>query len=379
MKNRLQMLLMGDDGDSAPNQPNPNEALGVWVLGLMWALTCLWLGYLGSHWVVPGMLLGGLLALWGWRHVEWLWWFPTVLVVASMLEPLSPLGLRSRFGPLGYRDLLALGVVAVAVARTVGLRKPLLPRSGLLLYVAGIAAALLVLQLTPSRSAQPLVDLRDLGRGLVVFFATMTVASRPRGSRWVWASFPVVSAVFGTHAVWAVIEHPGMLEQHARLADAVWSTRHGALSALIIALPATFGLAASAGDTRARLLWMGAGTLGGVGLVLHLGATPVLETLRAWVMPLGLGDWVRIALVWVGVAIAALWAWQLRLTRASEAPRWLALIGVFISVAALETWGSALAGPALPLAVIALALVDGTRRAERRHVSREMAQLRKAA
>ena len=94
--------------------PDPGEAFGVWMLGVLWALACLWLGYLGSPWVLPGALLAGLLALWGWRHFEWLWWFPAVLVVATMLEPLSPLPMRSRFGPLVYIDLLTLGVVLVA-------------------------------------------------------------------------------------------------------------------------------------------------------------------------------------------------------------------------------------------------------------------------
>ena len=379
MKSRLRSLLMAEPTDHAPHQPDPGEAVGVCVLGVMWALTCLWLGYFGSAWVVPGMLLAGLLALWGWRHMEWLWWFPTVLVVASMLEPLSPLGLRSRFGPLGYRDLLALGVIAVSVARTVGLRQRLLPPSGLSRYVLLLVGALLALQLTPWRSAQPLVDLRDMGRALVVFFATATVASRPRGTRWVWAAFPLVSALLGAHAVWAVIQSREVLHEHARMADAVWGTRHGALNTLIVALPVSFGLAASAGDTRARLVWMAAATLGGVGLLMHLGVTPVLETLRAWVMPLGVDDWVRIALAWVGLAVAVRWAWVLRESRPREAPRWLALIGAFVSVAALEMWGSALAGPALPLTVIAVALVDGTRRAERRQASRATAVLKKAA
>src|SRR5205085_4064484 len=91
MKDRWRSLVQPD---AEHPHPDPGEAFGVWMLGLLWAMTCMWLGYFGNHWVLPGMLLAGLLALWGWRHPEWLWWFPTVLVVATVLEPLLPLPLR---------------------------------------------------------------------------------------------------------------------------------------------------------------------------------------------------------------------------------------------------------------------------------------------
>ena len=95
MRNRWRSI-MRPDAEEHHVSPNPGEALGVWLLGILWAMVCLWLGYLGSHWVLPGVLLAGLLALWGWSHMEWLWWFPVALVVATLIEPLSPLPVRSR-------------------------------------------------------------------------------------------------------------------------------------------------------------------------------------------------------------------------------------------------------------------------------------------
>src|SRR5258705_13848553 len=120
MRQRWRTLIR-PEGDDHMGSPNPGQALSVWVLGALWALACLGLGYLGGFWIVPGVLIAGLLALWGWRHMEWLWWFPVVLVVATLLEPLSPLTLRSRFGPLVYVDLLAMAVALVALVRSVGL------------------------------------------------------------------------------------------------------------------------------------------------------------------------------------------------------------------------------------------------------------------
>src|SRR2546425_11500690 len=139
MRERGKHLVRPEESE-LPASPDAGEAFGVWILGVVWVLACLWLGYLGSQWILPGIFIAGLLALWGWRHIEWLWWFPTVLVVATMLEPFAPLPIRGRFGPLVYIDLLTVGVAVVALVRSVGLSRPLLPRTpldGLMLAVLG--------------------------------------------------------------------------------------------------------------------------------------------------------------------------------------------------------------------------------------------------
>src|SRR5262249_33743792 len=94
--------------------PSPAEAFASWMLGTLWALLCLWLGDLGTHSLVPGVLVGAVIAVWGWRHLEWLSWLPVAVVVAVLLEPLAPQALRGRFGPMVYVDLLMVGVSVVA-------------------------------------------------------------------------------------------------------------------------------------------------------------------------------------------------------------------------------------------------------------------------
>jgi hypothetical protein len=365
MIQRLRSLFEPDAGEPVAT-PSAGEAVGVWVLGLAWALSCVWLGFLGSEWILPGLLLGGLLAVWGWRHIEWLWWFPAVLVVASLMEPLSPLYLRSRFGPLVYMDLLTFGVAVVAIARAIGLRRPLLPGSRLHWLALAIVAVCLVAPFTPAASPHPLADLKRLVVLLIVFYASSTVASRPRGSRWVWVAFPLASAIAGAHALWAILQEPPLLNAHATVANEVWGSRHGNINYLLVCLPVCAGLALNAGHERARQVWVMAFTLGAVGLVLHVGRGPGAIGADAWRMTWGFREGARMALAWVVMGTLAHQAWRLRVGRPHEAPRWLAVTLMFVAVGAFELAGSILSGPALPLLVVVAGLVDGTLRADRR-------------
>jgi hypothetical protein len=337
------------------------------MLGILWAIACLWLGYLGSHWVLPGVLLAGLLALWGWRHVEWLWWFPAVLVAATMLEPLSPLPMRSRFGPLVYIDLLTIGVAVVAMVRAVGLRLPLLPRTP----VDGLVAAMLGLFVVglsfPEAKGHVLMDLKQFVVRLVVFYATTTVASRPLGSRWVWLAFPMASALIGVHAIWARSQGPSMIAVQAQAADVVWGSRHGIFNALLVALPVTVGLAIDAGQAGARAVWMLACLFGSVALAVHLQGTDVLQ------VGLGRSRWTvfelcRTTLACVTLLTLAWLSWKVRTGRRHEGPRWSAVMVTFVLFGVFELLTPALAGPAIPLLAVAAGLVAGTLRADRRAI-----------
>ncbi len=366
MKQRWRSLVEPDGADHI-HSPNPSEALGVWVLGVLWALSCLWLGYLGEHWVLPGALIAGLLAMWGWRHMEWLWWFPTVLVVATLLEPLSPLPMRTRFGPLVYIDLLTLGVLAVAVARALGLRLPLLPRTpvdALVFAAVGLHGASLLL---PAAQGHSIGEFKHFVVRVVVFYATTTVASRPYGSRWVWVAFPLASALIGFHALWAMAQGPGLLEAQMKAADLVWSSNHGAFNALLVALPLTLGLASNAGATGARIVWSVASLLGIVGLAVHARATSVFEgfALRIPATAFESGE-MTLGLVIV-VAVAVL-AWKVRAGRPHEGPRWVALMLAFVLSGVLILVAPALTGPAVPLMAVAAGLVVGTYRADQRAI-----------
>ena len=381
MRHRWRTLTRPDGADPIAS-PNAGEAFGVWMLGVLWALVCLWLGYLGSHWVLPGVLLAGLLALWGWRHMEWLWWFPVVLVAATMLEPLSPLPMRSRFGPLVYIDLLTIGVTVVAVVRAVGLGRPLLPRTPADRLVAAVFGLFALSMFWPGAHDRAFMDLKQFVVRVVVFYATTTVASRPRGSRWVWVAFPLASGLIGAHAIWSLFQGPNLLAVHVSAADRVWGSIHGVFNTLLVALPVSAGLALSAGRPSARWVWMLASLLGAAGLGLHLGHTHVAHEQAMW-----LGRWTpfevcRTAIAWIVLSSMARLALQVRRNRMHEGPRWLAITLTFMMFAVVELAGSALSGPALSLLSVAAGLVAGTLRADRRAIrsGREIQpELREAA
>ena len=69
MRERWKHLVRPEESE-LPASPDAGEAFGVWILGVVWVLACLWLGYLGSQWMLPGIFIAGLLALWGWLHIE---------------------------------------------------------------------------------------------------------------------------------------------------------------------------------------------------------------------------------------------------------------------------------------------------------------------
>jgi hypothetical protein len=377
MKQRWRSLVRPEhEGDVSPDA---GEALGIWMLGVLWALVCLWLGYLGGYWVLPAVLLAGLIALWGWRHVEWLWWFPTVLVLASMLQPLSPLRVRTSFGPLNYLDLLALGVALIAVVRAVGLRLPLLPRTP----VDGLVLAILVLfgvsLLWPS--GHVLTDMKRIAVRLVVFYATTTVASRPYGSRWVWLAFPLASALLGIHAIWAQAQSPTLLAEQVRIADQAWGTERGILNVLLVALPVSFGLSLNAGRMPARVAWMFASLVGTAGLTLHVSNLaplfPGMSPESRWT-PLEIG---RTGLAGITLLTLAWLAWKVREGRVHETSRWVAMIVTFVGFGALVFMDHVFSGPAPSLLAVAAGLVVGTLRADRRAMrsGRIVAPLSKAA
>jgi hypothetical protein len=366
-----------DHGES----PNAGEAFGVWILGVAWALVCLWLGYLGGYWVLPGALLAGILALWGWRHPEWLWWFPTVLVIASVLQPLSPLRMATQFGPVLYLDLLAVGVAVVAVVRAIGLKRPLLPRTPVDILVVAVLALFGLNLLLQGVTSSSLVDIKRIAIRLVIFYATTTVASRPLGSRWVWFAFPLASALLGLHAVWARAEGPGLLLDQVQSADLAWGTNHGILNILLVALPVSIGLALNAGRLSARVVWLFAALSGTAAITLHwshgLPIAIVPTDPRRW-SAIEIG---RTALACVTLATLAWLAWKVRDGRPHESPRWIAMIVTFVAFGMLELTGPAISGPAVSLLALAAGLVVGTLRADRRALrsGRRIGPMREAA
>jgi hypothetical protein len=311
-------------------------------------------------------LLAGLLAIWGWSHMEWLWWFPAMLMVAAMLEPLSPFPLRSRFGPLVYIDLLTVGVAMVAVVRSIGLGLPLLPRTALDRWVLAMLALTALMLCWPGLQRPSFSELKQLVVCGVVFYATATVASRPRGSRWVWIAFPLASALLGLHGLWTLTQPSGTLAYQSHLADQVWGSHQGAFALLVVALPVSVGLALSAGRGSARMAWGIASVLGVSGLGLHLAMTGVMNGRPGWgnaASPFALA---RAAATCVTMLMVAVMAWRVREARVHEGPRWLAITLAFTVRGLLELAIPPLSGPTTGLLAIGAGLVVGTLRADRR-------------
>ena len=232
----------------------------------------------------------------------------------------------------------------------------------------------------PGARGRTLMDLKQFLVLVVVFYATTTVASRPRGSRWVWIAFPLASALIGLHAIVGAGRSSNAFGAAMRVADLVWGSRHGVFNALLVALPVSAGLALSAGQSRARVTWMLAAVAGAAGLGIHLALGSVFSDLRLghrWTPH----DWFRTGLAWITLSTVGWLALTVRAGRRHEGPRWLAVALTFALFGVLELAGSLLSGPALALLAVASGLVVGTLRADRRAMrsGRRIEPLEKAA
>jgi hypothetical protein len=269
----------------------------------------------------------------------------------------------------------------VALARAVGLKRPLLPRTPVDTLVVAVLVLFSLSLLAPGASSHALLDLKRVAVRLVIFYATTTVASRPLGSRWVWVAFPLASALLGVHAVWARAGGAEFLARQVEYADLAWVTRHGIQNILLVALPVSIGLSLNAGQMPARVLWLFATMCGTVALSLYWshGVALLPDDFGAgrWT-PLEIG---RVALACATLATLSFLAWKVCRGRRHEAPRWIAMIVTFAIFAILEITGPAITGPAVSLLALAAGLVVGTLRADRRAMrsGRRIGPLRRAA
>jgi hypothetical protein len=212
----------------------------------------------------------------------------------------------------------------------------------------------------------------------VAFYATTTVASRPRGSRWVWVAFPLVCALLGVHAVWARTQGPDALAQQSALTDAAWGAQHGLVNILLVALPISFGLSLNAGQLPARVVWMLASLCGAVALTLHTSdAAAIALPATHW------NGWLITRTVFACVVLLTMarLALEVRTNRPHESPRWVAMAATFTGFAGLQLLWPVVTGPAVLLLVVGAGLVVGTLRADRRALrsGRVIVPLEKAA
>ncbi len=344
MMRRWNTLMRPAESAAPAASPRPADAFGVWMLGTVCALLCLWLGDLGTHSLIPGVLVCGALAILGWRHYESLFWLPTLVVVTTLAEPFAPLSARGHFGPLVYVDVLMSGVLLVGVVRLAVLVEP--------------------------RGGAALLQLKNLTVTVLVFYAACAVAGRAGGARWVWPAFPLALTLVGLHALWAAGRGSDVLEAQARAADSVWHSREGLLVTLLVALPTSLGLSMDAGHRVARRLWQAAATIGAVGIAIHLwvggpieARTPALGQVRLEALMLGFA--------WVALALLARRAWTLATLRPAESPRWIAIAFTCLAMPLLPLLGLPSNGAAGRfLVAIAGGLIVGTLRAVARDARR---------
>ncbi len=348
MITRWRSLMRPDDAHH-PASPRLSEAFSGWILGTLWAFGCLWLGGLGTWALVPGLLLGGLMALWGWRHLEWLFWLPPVVVVAMLLQPLSPLPLHGRSGPVLYVDMLMAGVAAVAVARAVAFRRRLLPRTPLDRLLAAILVVGVLNLVGGPRHGQSLQMLKECAVAIAVYYATVTVASRPGGARWVWPAFPLAAGLVGLHALWAASLGPGRLDEQARAADGAWGAPYGLFNAMLCALPVTVGLALNAGRRWARRAWVVAALAGAAGIATHVAARAVFLQPRGWERLADPLQFSALALAWVALVMLGGMAWRFGRRHAQERPRWVALAIAFSLMPVMQLGTDVLSSPTAQL------------------------------
>jgi hypothetical protein len=351
-------------GDAVPVRPL--EALGLSVLGLLWALVTLGLASMGLHLLAPLSLLAGLVALWGWRGNDWLWWFPATLVVAALLELRWPLTVGTGPAAIGYIDLTVLAVGVVSVARALALQRPLVSRTPLDPMAAGLLIAGFVGVLVGGRGA--VLDLKRIALAVAVFYAAAAVASRRGGARWVWPSFPLACTLAGLHAAWVVWVEHGTFDLPDQ-GTATWGSRNALVLAIVVSLVVTAGLALDAGRRRARHAWWVAAAVGVAGLVAvavsgGLAGGMVLASPR----PIDLAE---SALVLAALVVSARLAWRIARARPHERPRWTAVGLVFIGLAWLLPFTHPFTGPAArQLSAVAAGLAVGTARADARPARR---------
>ena len=245
--------------------------------------------------------------------------------------------------------MLMAGVAAVAVARAVAFRRRLLPRTPLDRLLAAILVVGVLNLVGGPRHGQSLQMLKECAVAIAVYYATVTVASRPGGARWVWPAFPLAAGLVGLHALWAASLGPGRLDEQARAADGAWGAPYGLFNAMLCALPVTVGLALNAGRRWARRAWVVAALAGAAGIATHVAARAVFLQPRGWERLADPLQFSALALAWVALVMLGGMAWRFGRRHAQERPRWVALAIAFSLMPVMQLGTDVLSSPTAQL------------------------------
>ncbi len=342
-------------GEERLAAPRPGRSLSVWWVGVLVAMTCLWLAQRDTIWLLPAVLAAGALALRAGSRAEWLWWVPAAVVGASVLEVVTPLAGSRRWGDLHHVELLAIAIVVVGLVRAIAREET--PRTRTLAdrplaALLGLYAATLLI---PGTASDPWRLTRDAMTMGVVFFATVAIANRG-GARWAWLAFPAAAGLAGLLATWAAFSDPKGVAGILSRIDAAWRTTGGVWFTLLVSVPLGFGLAMKAHPQALRHLCtvlVNLGVMGAIALF-FTGARPAVDV-AVPDRPADLARSVLLAAALAGLAAHAEWN---RRTQ-PEPSRWLVLAAIFSLSAAGVLVGLPLGGPAGLLLAIAAGLVVG--------------------
>lgn len=276
--------------------------------------------------------------------------FVTVAFAAVVVDAFLP----GALGPVRATEVAAiLGLLASwIVRRREGVSAWRTPLDGPLLG----ALAVLVVASAPWRAG--LVDLapmRSVLAGVGTFYALASLARYDAEAlESAWRAFPLVTALFGLHALWAVTPGLAALGAAAAAADAGASAPHALDTALLVAAVFTAGRAF---EPRTRPAWRLAAIVGAAGLLLHAAASgsPFSSAaLRRLEDPMRFSVSIVVALVLYRLGRTA---WSLRVERPSEKRRWRGALAATCALGAVMLYGS---GPASPGLAIVAALFAAT-------------------
>lgn len=349
MISRARSLLRPSAAD--PVVSRVDDATALWLAGVLWIVVCGVVARLELAELMPAALAGGLVLAASGRRLLTLYWFPVVLAVALLVEPVAMAFGRPRVPALAHLDLVVLAVLTLAVARVLTggpSRIPILLRRPTLRLL--IAAVVVVVALA-STAGGVWMELRAVTRGLTAFVVGVTIFGRPQRASRLWSAAAVMSGGIAASAA-SVLAVGGLpaLASFGAAADRGWEAPRALAHTLLFAAPVTMGFSL---DRERRSERWGLMTLG----ILALAAERILSEGAFSIGP-AVGSTLeasRLAVSYVLLASAMAGSVWVAVLRSRERWSWIGLALGFGSLAVSDA--PAVSFAATPVLLLAVASV----------------------
>lgn len=365
MKRRISSLFHPEDpGHAAATRSG--EAVALWLVGLLWMIVCVVVARLNLVALLPAVLVGGVILVWGGRRLANYLWFPLTATAALLAEPLASVDTGWHAPLLTHLDLVVLAVVVLVPMRAVvrhrhGISFLMRPPTMRIVLVVG---ALVGLQVFGADGVA--AGLRSGARALAAFAVSLVICSRPRRADGLWRAVALlaVAIVGGVSLAMTQGGLPSAVD-FVRRVDGSWHGPRALLTTLLFAGPVTLGYALDRSRRVAR--W-------GLALValsaFALAGTLVVTGAGWWSLRDGASVTDVFRFMAVGVLLVAGVAGALRVGSARPAERgvWTGLALAFAALALGSTDALGLASTPVVFfgAAAAGAVVSVLDRAERR-------------